>query len=532
MSTQCENEDNLSSTPFNDTDEPRVQQSIIGFDLAEQGMDTRAIDPYRQGVSIRTAKHRFAGMQPKIGTDSPCHYAKVVTYGQTVSFTQFQDDVKFTDKIGVFDTVGYMNNPIAYEPIIFNDGLQENIEAQMEPLTIPSKMSNMSDSGPYIQRSVHGTLEDGNKSVHLERGNSRIQQFIDYQVSTSREPFLDEGDQYFGSRFMANVADFTNDPFMLYQLSASFSGSSLLHYFNDSVGNGPVMEGSSNMIWEAGPFPTTADNPWALKFTASPSRFLSADPFQIPDPRIAPAITGSMTCESVIYVPTSPTGIKYLVDSDYFTLGINFTAGSLRYIHDGGSIYSFSYGGTLVTGGWNHVAFTRYDSTPGNQRVSMYLNGVFLGESANFAVQTLGAGGDFYIGTFDNTTTNDYEGRISYVKITKSALSLQQLSIEHSRLNNPIISLEGAIKIDGFFTESQNNLSPFNDTTDEEIVVQIQTADSDMLAVLKSLDYDLSEDIRGSFTRKSATAGVSSYGPQAARYGTDSIAYANLVRGS
>lgn len=293
MSILCENEDNLSSTPFNDTDEPRVQQHIIGFDLAEQGMDTRAIDPYRQGVEIRTAKHRFAGMQPKIGTDSPCHYAKVVTYGQTLSFTQFQNDVKFTDKIGVFDTVGYMNNPIAYEPIIFNDGPQENIEAQMEPLTIPYRMSNMSDSGPYIQRAFHGNIEDGNESVHLGKGNHRIEQFISYKDSAVKDFFLDEGE------------------------------------LNIGLGNS--------------------------------------------------------------------------IDS---------------------------------------------------------------------------------------------------------------------------------IHVDGFVSFAERVVLPYNDLEDEEIVKQIQTTDSDMISALKALDYDLSEDIRGSFVRKSATAGISCYGPQAARYGTDSIAFANLVRGS
>lgn len=295
MSILCENEDNQSSTPFNDTDQPRVQQSVIGFDLAEQGMDTRAIDPYRQGVSIRTNKHRFAGMQPKIGTDSPCHFAKVVTYGQTTSFSQMFSDVKFTDKNGVFDTVGYMRNPGSYEPILFNDGLQENFEAQMEPLTIPYKMSNIADFGPYIQRSFHGNLEDGNESVILGRGNSKIEQFVYYKNSSTKDPFLDEGEV--------------------------------------NIGQGSSQE---------------------------------------------------------------------------------------------------------------------------------------------------------------------------------------------------------TIHIDGFLSFEQRLIVPFNDTEDEEIIKQLTniSASPDMLQALQRLDYDLSEDIRGTFVRKSATAGYSSYGPQAARYGTDSIAYSNLVRGS
>jgi len=109
---------------------------------------------------------------------------------------------------------------------------------------------------------------------------------------------------------------------------------------------------------------------------------------------------------------------------------------------------------------------------------------------------------------------------------------IKDFFLDEGELNIGSGSPSESIHVDGFVCFSEKIIVPFNDLEDEEIVKQIQTTNAEMIAVLKSLDYDLSEDIRGSFTRKSATAGISSYGPQAARYGTDSIAYANLVRGS
>ena len=91
--------------------------------------------------------------------------------------------------------------------------------------------------------------------------------------------------------------------------------------------------------------------------------------------------------------------------------------------------------------------------------------------------------------------------------------------------------LENSVHVEGFVPFVQRAIEPFNDTEDEVLVRQIQTTDPSFISALHALDYDLSEDIRGTFKKKSATAGSSVYGPEAARYGTDSIAYSGLVRG-
>jgi hypothetical protein len=524
----CTDNDQSGNVPFNDTDEPRKQQSIIGFSLAEGGMDTRAIDPYRQGVEIRTLRHRFVGMQPKIGSGDECHFTDTTTYGQPANFVKDQGDVKFVDK-ETFDTVGFMESPESFYPIVLNGGPQDLFEGQMEPLTIPFRSNTTTDLSSYTTRGFHGNIGDGNESVYPTKGNTRIEQFVDYEP-ISFGPFLEEGEFYFGSKLMANVADLTNDPFMLYQLSASFSGSGVISYFNDSIGNGPIMRGSS-LVWQDGPFPTTVDNPDALYFNTSLNQFLSAN-VSGPATSLAASITGSMTCEVVFYEPVMPTVVRYLVDADYFTLGINHNTNNVIYQHNVIAAQNFPYTTELNLGGWNHLAFVRYDSTPGNHKVSVFLNGNLLGTTGDLAVQTFGTTGEFYIGTNDNSTLSEFDGRISYVKITKSVLSADQLAREAMRLNNPLVNVDGAIKIDGYVSYPQTLLQVFNDTRDEQIAEQLQTTDADMLSALQDLDYDLSEDIRGTFGKRSASAGSSVYGPNMASYGTDSIAFSNMLRGS
>jgi len=281
----CEAEDTQDSTPFNDTNQPSEQQSVAKFTLAKQGIDTNPVDPYRQGVSIKTSKHKYIGMQPKIGTNSECHYVDVITFGQQNDFTRDTRSSLFVDKID-FDTVGFMNSPDAYYPILLNEGPQQGKIASLQPLTIPYK-SDGTFTSQYEARGFHGNLEDGNPSVILGEGNSRTRQFLDYEPSPVPDFFLDEGSE--------------------------------------------------------------------------------------------------------------------------------------------------DIGGILVEG---------------------------------------------------------------FVPIIKTSLSA------------------------------------YNDTLDEEIVKQVRTTNEEMLAALKLLDYDLSEDIRGSFTQKSAPAGSDVYGPGQSRYGTDSIAYSGTYRGS
>lgn len=98
--------------------------------------------------------------------------------------------------------------------------------------------------------------------------------------------------------------------------------------------------------------------------------------------------------------------------------------------------------------------------------------------------------------------------------------------------------LDDKIILEGFVPYIVRLGDPFNDTEDEKIVDQVEVgdpglADNDAFeAALKALKIELDDDIRETYTQKSATAGYSIYGPDMARYGTDSIAFGGWMRGS
>jgi hypothetical protein len=98
-------------------------------------------------------------------------------------------------------------------------------------------------------------------------------------------------------------------------------------------------------------------------------------------------------------------------------------------------------------------------------------------------------------------------------------------------------AIEDDIIIEGYVNFVQRLGNPFDDTENEEIVKQLSinpntVSNQTFLSRLELLDINLDEDIRETYTQKSATAGYSVYGPEQGRYGTDSIAYTGWSRGS
>lgn len=97
--------------------------------------------------------------------------------------------------------------------------------------------------------------------------------------------------------------------------------------------------------------------------------------------------------------------------------------------------------------------------------------------------------------------------------------------------------IDESIPVEGYIDYVRTVMTPYDDTKDEEIVKQVillgdDSGDEDYLNLLKRLDINLDEDLRQDYTVKSATAGYSVYGPDQARYGTDSVAYVGWLRGS
>jgi len=94
--------------------------------------------------------------------------------------------------------------------------------------------------------------------------------------------------------------------------------------------------------------------------------------------------------------------------------------------------------------------------------------------------------------------------------------------------------ISGAVKYAGFSTAVMPIAQPFDDTTEKEYILKdilTNTQNTAMTSSILRLDYSFQNDIRP-FGHRAATAGYSSYGPNAAVTGTDSIAFINLKRGS
>jgi len=95
----------------------------------------------------------------------------------------------------------------------------------------------------------------------------------------------------------------------------------------------------------------------------------------------------------------------------------------------------------------------------------------------------------------------------------------------------------GSIHIPGFTTQAQRKVEPYTDQINEYILRQVASfnnpLDSAMISALSALKFGLGvdDDIRP-IGKKSTAAGYSVYGPNAARAGTDSIAYIGWKRGS
>lgn len=182
-------------SPFDDTqDNPRPPSPT------ENGYDTSGWDLYRQGAEITRDKFRFMGSQPKMWSGETTGYSVVVTYGQdpgTIEGNGVGLESKFED-LPKFNPVDFVALGVSYPlPITFNNGPSEQLEATIEPLTIPFKKPN--NEGPYYAHAIHGSYEDGNFGGHIIKSTNPIEQFIDLNTVESTRFFLDEGGGNFGT---------------------------------------------------------------------------------------------------------------------------------------------------------------------------------------------------------------------------------------------------------------------------------------------------------------------------------------------
>lgn len=188
-------------TPFDDS-----QQVIyIPTDSSSGGADTVDIDPYRQGVEIKTNRQRFFSTQPKMWSGDLDHVVNTHTIGQARSYTEFDNSPLFFD-LPEFDPVSFIVLGTSYPlPIVFNDGPQEEEETIIMPITIPFRKS--SNEGPFYAHRVAGVVDDGNDFDTIFKNANRTAQFWDYDDPRQQRYFLDEGEAVWGSVTNGIVTD-------------------------------------------------------------------------------------------------------------------------------------------------------------------------------------------------------------------------------------------------------------------------------------------------------------------------------------
>lgn len=185
----------MNYSPFDDT---RFQ--VRAPPPTESGYNTVAIDLYRQGIEISTNRFRFLGSQPKLWSGNLSGFSDVVTYGQNPGFIDGNAlglESKFED-LPKFNPVAYLSMGVSYPlPVVFNNGPDEEMEASIEPLSIPFKKP--SNEGPNYAHSIRGSYEDGNMEGHSPKSTNPSEQFIDLRTVSDNRVFLDEGPGDFGN---------------------------------------------------------------------------------------------------------------------------------------------------------------------------------------------------------------------------------------------------------------------------------------------------------------------------------------------
>jgi len=557
MSTINENESIESEEffAFNDTDRPRVEEAINNFASASQGIDTTLIDPFRQGVELTTHKQVYNTTQPKIWAGNLKHRVKLTTYGQARDFTQYDNSPNFLEK-PIFDPVWYIEDPTYPHPIIFNDGPMQEEEAIVEPFSIPFRIKNSAE-GPYYPHSVRGSLEDGNNLDSLDGGTTRIEQFVEYNAPKTARFFLDEGQAYFGTQLPTGSLLTTKyNPVALYH----FNGDIL-----DKSGNGNNLHVGANdqpatVAYENGPF----NGVQAFAFNGLTALTASVT--------ASLQITGSVTIEAVLSLRDVAGGSTFpilaaiggpaysavvgpgsLKDNWLATLGLSpFNSSGITTVGDPELFSytqdeSFAFHALTTTGSnvkrnkWMHVAMTRDTG----HTTFFYVNGKLVGSGSQPGLPvadpspssflTIGGAPNFFF-AFSLTDLFGFSGSMSSVKIINRQLSSAEI-LDEAQFALPYESgfwnqlVQQSTIIPGFLPLIRRDVDPFDDTADEEIAGQLHTTNSSMISAVKALDLDLSEDIRETFNKKSATAGGDVYGPSAGRTGTDSISYRGMIKG-
>lgn len=167
----------------------------------KQNYDTTEVDKYRQGTEITLPKYLDNTSEPKIwsGDDNNFkHTIDINTYGQSLGFIDNHELQEEYKDLPNWNPVTYIQTGNYYpKPILVSQHPSAELEAQIEPLTIPDKLPT--NEGPYYAHDIHASLQDGNDTDDIWKSTNKVIQFIPYKPVPVKKPFVDEGGGLFGS---------------------------------------------------------------------------------------------------------------------------------------------------------------------------------------------------------------------------------------------------------------------------------------------------------------------------------------------
>ena len=130
--------------------------------VTANGIDTRAIDSFRQGVEINNNIVSIAtSITPHIGSGNADHSFQITNYGISIGFDDANPSQPYVDS-SKFDSVEYIQNQsYCRYPLIFNGRVTGLTNSSLEPLTIPSFNPASDVEVPFYAHRIRGELASG-----------------------------------------------------------------------------------------------------------------------------------------------------------------------------------------------------------------------------------------------------------------------------------------------------------------------------------------------------------------------------------
>ena len=190
----------MSIKPFVDKSYVDIGKSVNRRVSNTDGMKTKKVDPFRQGVSIRDTMDRGKRILPFIGARTlPAYiYDKIDHTLETTSFGDaiILDDIINGDTLTPFDDIDSLDNPVAFiddpgitaypqvllSPAWLDPGM---MNGTIEPLDIRSTLPGMSIDSPFVAHTVRASI------IIPENAGSH---YVDYHSILETEyvtPFID-----------------------------------------------------------------------------------------------------------------------------------------------------------------------------------------------------------------------------------------------------------------------------------------------------------------------------------------------------